>query len=180
MDETTILAITALAVALLAALLALNANRQLARARRSLVLLQGSFEGRTIVDAVAAFAGHLRDVEGDLERTKVRQQELIERLADSKRNVGIVRFDAFEDMGGLMSFSAAFLDDHGTGIVVTAINGRTEARVYAKAIDEGRSNHNLSPEEQRALAEALGRRPKVARAEPRRPPPRPRSGRMVP
>jgi hypothetical protein len=158
LDNQTVLAVAALSVAVLAAILALSSHRQMARARRSLALLQGSFDGRTLVDAVATFAGQLREVEVDLERTKARQQEVIERLANSKRNVGIVRFDAFEDMGGLMSFSAAFLDDHGSGIVVTAINGRTEARVYAKAIDEGRSNHNLSPEEQRALAEALGRR----------------------
>ena len=105
----------------------------------------------------------MRGLEADLEQTKIRQQELIERLAHSNRNVGIVRFDAFEDMGGLMSFSAAFLDDHQTGIVITAINRRTEARIYAKAIEEGRSSHNLSPEEQRALIEALGGQTKVSR-----------------
>ena len=163
MDNQTLMTAAALAIAVVAVVLALSAHRQLARARRSLLLLQGSFEGKTLVDAVASFAGDLREVGGDLERTKVRQQELTERLASSNRNVGIVRFDAFEDMGGLMSFSAAFLDDHQTGIVITAINGRTEARVYAKAIEEGRSSHNLSPEEQRALAEAAGRPTKVAR-----------------
>lgn len=162
MNNQTLMTAAALAIAVVAVLLALNAHRQMARARRSLLLLQGSFEGRTLMDAVATFAGHLREVAGDLERTKARQQELIERLAGSKGNVGVVRFDAFEDMGGLMSFSAAFLDDHHSGIVITAINGRTEARVYAKAIEDGRSNHNLSPEEQRALAEALGSRAKVA------------------
>lgn len=153
----------AIAVAVVAVLLALSSRRQLARTRRSLLMLQGTFEGRTLIDAVSTFAGQVRILEEDLERTRIRQQELAERLASSNRNVGIVRFDAFEDMGGLMSFSAAFLDDHQTGIVVTAINGRTEARVYAKAVEEGRSSHNLSPEEQRALAEALGKQAKVTR-----------------
>lgn len=163
MDNQTIIALAALGVALIACLLALNARSQMAKARRSLALLQGSFEGRTLIDAVATFAGQVRALDGDLQQTKARQQDLIARLAASKGNVGIVRFDAFEDMGGLMSFSAAFLDDHQSGLVITAINGRTEARVYAKAIEEGRSNHNLSPEEQAALAEALGRRAKAAR-----------------
>ncbi len=153
----------ALAVAVVAMLLALSSHRQLVRSRRSLLMLQGTFEGKTLIDAVSTFAGQVRSLEADLERTKIRQQELIERLASSNRNVGIVRFDAFEDMGGLMSFSAAFLDDHQTGIVITAINGRTEARVYAKAIEEGRSSHNLSPEELRALVEALGPQAKVPR-----------------
>jgi hypothetical protein len=162
-DRQTIMTGVAIAVALVAVLLALSSRRQLARTRRSLLMLQGTFEGRTLIDAVSTFAGQVRTLEGDLERTRIRQQELAERLASSNRNVGIVRFDAFEDMGGLMSFSAAFLDDHQTGIVITAINGRTEARVYAKAIEEGRSSHNLSPEEQRALAEALGNQAKVTR-----------------
>jgi hypothetical protein len=162
-DKLTIMTVAALAVAVLAILLALSSHRQLVRSRRSLLMLQGTFEGNTLIDAVSTFAGQVRSLEADLERTKIRQQELIERLASSNRNVGIVRFDAFEDMGGLMSFSAAFLDDHQTGIVITAINGRTEARVYAKAVEEGRSSHNLSPEEQRALAEALGRQTKVPR-----------------
>ncbi len=153
----------AIAVALVAVLLALSSRRQLARTRRSLLMLQGTFEGRTLIDAVSTFAGQVRMIEEDLERTRIRQQELAERLASSNRNVGIVRFDAFEDMGGLMSFSAAFLDDHQTGVVITAINGRTEARVYAKGVEEGRSSHNLSPEEQRALAEALGKQAKVTR-----------------
>lgn len=163
MDKQTIMTAAALAVAVVAILLALSSHRQLARSRRSLLLLQGTFEGRTLIDAVSTFAGQVRGLEADLEQTKVRQQELIERLAHSNRHVGIVRFDAFEDMGGLMSFSAAFLDDHQTGIVITAINGRTEARVYAKAIEEGRSSHNLSPEEQRALIDALGGETKVSR-----------------
>ena len=153
----------AIAVAVIAFLLALSSRRQLTRARRSLLMLQGTFEGRTLIDAVSTFAGQVRTLQGDLERTTIRQQELAERLASSNRNVGIVRFDAFEDMGGLMSFSAAFLDDHQTGIVITAINGRTEARVYAKAVEEGRSSHNLSPEEQRALAEALGKQANATR-----------------
>jgi hypothetical protein len=68
-----------------------------------------------------------------------------------------VRYDAFEDMGGQMSFSAALLDDFGNGVVVTAINGRTEARTYAKVVENGGSGHNLSPEEQEAISGAMDR-----------------------
>jgi hypothetical protein len=156
--------VAAIGIAVFAALLALNTHRQLARARRSLAVLQGGADGRTLLEAVASLTGHLRSLEADLDRSNAVTQQLATRLANSKRNVGIVRFDAFEDMGGLMSFSAAFLDDHLNGIVITAINGRTEARVYAKAIDEGRSTHNLSPEEQAAISEAVGRATKAAKA----------------
>jgi hypothetical protein len=71
------------------------------------------------------------------------------------QHVGLVRYDAFEDVGGRLSFSCAMLDDHGTGVVVTSINGRQDTRVYAKPIVDGRSQYNLSIEEEEAIRRAL-------------------------
>ena len=79
------------------------------------------------------------------------QQGLIE---GSVRHVGAVRYDAFEDVGGRLSFSCALLDDHGTGVVVTSINGRQDTSVYAKPITAGRSSYNLSVEEEEAIRQA--------------------------
>jgi hypothetical protein len=68
--------------------------------------------------------------------------------------VALLRYDAFEDVGGRLSFSCALLDDHGSGVVLTSINGRHETRVYAKPIHEGRSDYNLSAEEEEAIRRA--------------------------
>lgn len=70
------------------------------------------------------------------------------------RHVGVVRYDAFGDMGGRLSFSAAFYDDRGNGLVLSSINGRTETRTYAKSLVDLRSDHTLSPEEQEAIEAA--------------------------
>ena len=70
------------------------------------------------------------------------------------RHVGVVRYDAFGDMGGRMSFSAAFYDDGGNGLVISSINGRTETRTYAKPLVDLRSEHELSPEESQAIEAA--------------------------
>jgi hypothetical protein len=85
-------------------------------------------------------------------------------IADALRHVAVVRYDAFQDMGGRMSFSTALLDDNGDGIVLTAINGRSETRAYAKGVQGGDSDHSLSPEERQAIDHALRgvRRPDVA------------------
>jgi hypothetical protein len=72
----------------------------------------------------------------------------------------MVRYDAFEDMGGRLSFSAALLDDHGNGVVITSINGRTETRTYAKPIVNLKSEHNLSDEERAAIEGAVAGRAK--------------------
>lgn len=70
------------------------------------------------------------------------------------RHVAVVRYDAFGDMGGRLSFSAAMYDDHGDGLVISSINGRSETRTYAKALVGLASDHTLSPEEKDAIAAA--------------------------
>jgi hypothetical protein len=76
-------------------------------------------------------------------------------LSTAVRHVGLLRYDAFEDVGGRLSFSCALLDDHGNGVVVTSINGRQDTRVYAKPVSEGTSAYNLSTEEEEAIRSAL-------------------------
>ena len=75
-------------------------------------------------------------------------------LADSLRNIALVRYDAFTDSGGKLSWSLALVDDHGNGVVVTSIHGRTDARTYAKSIADWRCDQALSPEEQDAVENA--------------------------
>ncbi len=82
-----------------------------------------------------------------------KQQTQIE---GSVRKVALLRYDAFEDVGGRLSFSCALLDDQGNGVVLTSINGRQETRVYAKPVAQGTSSHNLSLEEEEAIRRALG------------------------
>lgn len=163
MQQETVILVISVVLAAIALLLAASAHRRMTSARRSLSVLQGTFEGRTLIDAVATYVQQVRLIEGDLRVLADKQDELFQRLARSARNVGLVRYDAFEDMGGRVSFSAAILNDHGDGVVLTSISGRTEARTYAKTVETGASDHHLSPEEERAISEALSHRTKVWR-----------------
>ncbi|MGH2692532.1 MAG: DUF4446 family protein [Actinomycetota bacterium] len=78
-----------------------------------------------------------------------------EGLLRTVQRVGLVRYDAFDDMGGHLSFSAALLDGQGNGLVITSINGRQDTRCYAKPVEGWTSNHNLSEEEELAIQRAL-------------------------
>jgi hypothetical protein len=71
------------------------------------------------------------------------------------RHLSVVRYDAFGDMGGRLSFTAALLDDSGDGLLLTSIHGRSEARTYAKGVVSGRSEQTLSPEEEQAIELAM-------------------------
>jgi hypothetical protein len=74
--------------------------------------------------------------------------------------VGLVRFNPFGDTGGDHSFSIAILDHMNNGVIISAVHARSGTRVYAKDIVEGKSSHNLSKEESKALLEASSQKSK--------------------
>ncbi|HEU4336017.1 MAG TPA: DUF4446 family protein [Nocardioides sp.] len=74
--------------------------------------------------------------------------------ADALRHLSVVRYDAFGDVGGHLSWSLAVLDDAGHGVVLTSIHGRSEARTYAKSISSWSCEQQLSPEEEEAIEHA--------------------------
>lgn len=81
--------------------------------------------------------------------------QLGQRLSTAVKRIGVTRYDAFPDIGGQLSFSAAFLDEAGDGVVLSTINGRSDSRSYAKAVKGGHSEHQLSEEERAAIAMAM-------------------------
>ncbi|MFT4286381.1 DUF4446 family protein [Nocardioides sp.] len=89
------------------------------------------------------------------------RQEVAALAAESRsaiRHLAVVRYDAFGDMGGQLSWSVALLDADGNGMVLTSIHGRSEARGYAKAVTGWKSEAQLSPEEAEAIATARPKR----------------------
>ncbi len=70
------------------------------------------------------------------------------------RHVAVVRYDAFTDTGGQLSWSLALLDDSGSGVVLTSIQGRNESRTYAKNVVAWSSESQISPEEEDAISRA--------------------------
>lgn len=114
---------------------------------------------RDVLEVLAEQSEVLRTLEQHVAALDSRADELRERLRRDLCRVAVVRYDAFEDMGGALSFSAALLDEHGDGVVISAINGRSETRSYAKQIVGGDSEHSLSTEEFAAIDAALSGRP---------------------
>ncbi len=95
-----------------------------------------------------------RPVPADLGQLRAEVEALRADSLQSLRHMAVVRYDAFGDMGGHLSWSMAMLDDEGNGVVLTAIHGRTDARTYAKNIAEWTCDQPLSPEETDAVATA--------------------------
>ncbi|MEU4295251.1 DUF4446 family protein [Kribbella sp. NPDC026596] len=72
-------------------------------------------------------------------------------LRQTLQHLAVVRYDAFGDTGGKLSWSMALLDDKGDGVVLTSINSRADARTYAKEVRAFASEAKLSPEEEEAI-----------------------------
>jgi uncharacterized protein YlxW (UPF0749 family) len=136
------LSVAALALAALAFLLAVTALRRSTRAVRH----QRWWTRRRRM-AESRLPTDVRGLRAEVEA--LRQEN-----SDALRHLSVVRYDAFGDMGGQLSWSAAVLDDHGNGLVLTSIHGRSESRTYAKNVAEWVSDQTLSPEEDEAIGAA--------------------------
>lgn len=164
MDELTtapgIAALAAAGLALLALLVAAVAARRVRALRGDRALVIGE-EERDIVSHAAALDRRLDDVSADLEaglsRLEGRDRELAGGLAGAVTNVGVIRYDAMGEMTGRLSSSIALLDSARTGVVLSSIHHREQARVYVKPLVEGSSEFELSPEEEEAVEAAMRR-----------------------
>jgi hypothetical protein len=155
-DDTTLtaVALAAAGVALLALVLAVLAHARLRRVRADFAVL-GADGARTDIARLAADQNRrIERLTADVTRVRADVAAAEADVRPSLRNVAVVRYDAFGDMGGRLSFSAAIVDDEGDGIVLSSIHARSESRTYAKGIVGGRSSITLTPEEQQALASA--------------------------
>jgi hypothetical protein len=157
-DTEGIIAIAAAAIAAVALLgcvaLALSVRRL--RTAQRVVLGEGER------DVVAHAAGLQRGFEDLREYVGEVAERLDGRLAGAEEGVrgaishrALVRYDAYNELSGRQSMSIALLDGTRSGIVLTCIHHRDQARVYAKQVREGRSELELSPEEAEAVRLAL-------------------------
>lgn len=82
-------------------------------------------------------------------------ENLYENLKLTVQKTGIVKYDAFNEMGGKLSFALAMLDGNNTGFVINAMHSREGCYTYIKEIINGKSYIPLGTEEQKALDQAM-------------------------
>ena len=162
----------AVAVVALGVCIALWMSLRRLRAAQKVLLPDGS--SASLVDRQAGLQraqARLEEGLGDLQSLVERQGEVTERsLRSALRFQGMVRYDAYRDMGGSQSWSIALIDGNNTGAVVTSLHARDHARVYLKELVEGTPGQRLSPEEARAVGIATGAPPRAPRLEDPVPP----------
>jgi hypothetical protein len=106
----------------------------------------------SLQDQFAALHAYVEDV---AERLHDRMGTAEQRLDGAVAYSSLVRYDAYGEMSGRQSVSIALLDSHRSGIVLSSIHHRDQARLYAKQVTSGRGELELSPEESEAVTVAL-------------------------
>ena len=151
-----IVALIGIAVGVVGVALAAYALIRLSRLNHSYELLQVAEGRETIVDVMGRTMDEFGDLRDEVLSLEASLAATRRDLTMALRHVSVVRYDAFGDMGGRFSFSAALLDDHGDGLVITSIHARSETRTYLKGLAGGDSDITLSPEETQAVRLARG------------------------
>jgi hypothetical protein len=160
-DLTTtqgIVALAAAGVGVLALLWAIVLAVKLRRMRAAQRTVMGEGQADLVAHAAQiqeAFV-QLRDwVEETAARLEERMATAEERIDGCVAYTSLVRYDAMGELSGQQSSSMALLDSHRTGVVVSSILHRDQARVYVKQVHEGESELELSPEERQAIDAAM-------------------------
>jgi len=158
-DTQGIVALGAGALAIVALLACLALGLGLRRLRRGQTVVLGERGERDIVEhavdmqeAFEALRSYVEDVAARLDG-RLAGAEAALRVTIGHR--ALVRYDAYNELSGQQSMSIALLDDERSGIVLTCIHHRDQARVYAKQVHGGHAEQELSPEEQEAVRVAL-------------------------
>ena len=165
MDELTttqgIVALAAAGVAAVAFLLAVVLAFKLRRMRAAQKAVLGSDGQRDLVVHAQQLEKGFTDmrdwVEESIEHFERRMQGTEARLDGCVAYRSLVRYDAYNELSGHQSSSLALLDARRSGVVVSSIVHRDQARLYVKQLHEGESEIDLSPEEQEAVDTALSR-----------------------
>ena len=172
-STTGIVALAAGGLALIALIAVLVLVRSLRRLRADQRAILGGSSPQDLVTHAAELDrgfGSLNDYVSDVTaRLDARLSAAEGRLDGAVAFHGLVRYDAYNEMSGRQSTSIALLDSTRSGIVLSSIHHRDQARLYAKQVVDGRAELELSPEEEEAMRAALaGEAPDVGERQRRR------------
>lgn len=91
-----------------------------------------------------------------LEKNNKDIHTLYKRLENAFQKIGVVKYDAFGQMGGQLSFSLALLDENNNGFILNSVHSAEGCYSYTKEVKQGECNISLGDEEKKALAIAMG------------------------
>lgn len=140
-------------VIILAILLAITIRNVIFIKRKYYTLMSGK-KGKDLEKILLLRFKEMDKVKSNAKRLNKEHKEVKARISKSISKIGLVKYDAFDDLAGSLSFSLALLDEENSGVVLNSMHSKNGCYTYAKEIIKGESYIPLSDEEKSAIEEA--------------------------
>jgi len=141
-------------IAFLSLVLLIVLIKQLILSSKYKKFMKGS-DARSLEEELRERMSIIDKLDGRLNSIENNNNHISTKLDEVFQKIGIVKYDAFDEMGGKMSFALALLSDKNTGFVINAMHSREGCYTYIKEINDGKANVLLAKEEKEALEQAL-------------------------
>lgn len=116
--------------------------------------LSQNMEGKNLEEIIYQYYEKIDNLDIRMNQITGQIKDIEETLLHCVQKIGIVQYNAFEDVGGNLSFSIALLDEENNGLVLSSLYSRNNHVVYGKPIKKGKATYPLSAEEMQAVDRA--------------------------
>jgi len=148
-------AVVALVCAVIGLVQARRANRRLDEVTPDTRGLAQRVRGADVEEAISAVFAQLETMNRKVTELTTDVGRLGRSVARAVRRVGLVRYDANDEIKGSLSFALCMLDDRDNGVMLTSVYDLDTCRVFVRGVLGGKAQHELMPEESQALEQAL-------------------------
>ena len=108
-----------------------------------------------LADAIEENFEQMEVLKENYKNNEIKMDEAIKNITTTFHKLGIVKYDAFKEMGGNLSFAVCLLNDENTGFILNTMHGRDSSYTYIKEIIKGEAYSTLGEEEKEALEKAI-------------------------
>ena len=130
---------------------------KLKKLRRRIDDLTRGKDTESMEDIMLNFFERIESLEEGEKVTRSDLKDIKKNLKITYQKKGLVKYDAFREMSGALSYSLALLDKENNGVLITSMYSREGCYTYAKDIENGNCKLNLSEEETEALKQAIAK-----------------------
>ena len=153
-QEFNLIIMVLVLVLIILAIINLISLRRLKNNYKKLMEVLG--KGNNFNDMLKGYVMEVEDASKEIERLKSKTDGLQKNVEKCFQKIGIVRYNAFSETGGSLSFALALLDFENSGFVINGVYSRDNTTTtYAKPVVNGKSKYTLVKEEEEALEIAL-------------------------
>lgn len=153
--DPAIFLLVMLVLILIAFVIVLGNRRKISALEKKYEKFMNGRDGKSMERVIMGYINQLDSIERTGNENQAVLSQILHTQNTAIQKTGLVKYDAFDEMGGKLSFALAMLDREDNGLVLNAVHTRDGCYVYSKEIIKGRAVLLLSDEEQQALANAV-------------------------